>query len=176
MSLDELGMRICIMGPSSSGKSTLAKAISDSKKLPAVHLDQLRHIPGSQWELRTNDEFTALHDAAIHDERWVIEGNYSRLLPERLERATGFILLDASAVPSVVRYLHRTWSRRARVGGLDGTADRVTVSMIRYILGEGQADRRRYRLLFQGLSLPKVLLADRAALGRFYRDEVWGDC
>ena len=52
---------------------------------------------------RAADEFTALHDAAIMEQRWVIEGNYSRLLTQRLERATGFILLDAPATISLYR-------------------------------------------------------------------------
>jgi len=36
LSLDALGPRICIMGPSNSGKSTLADAISRKTALPAV--------------------------------------------------------------------------------------------------------------------------------------------
>ena len=172
MSLDDLGVRICIMGPSSSGKSTLARAIGDARDIPVVHLDQLRHVPASQWELRTDEDFAALHDRAVVGERWVIEGNYSSLLPQRLAQATGFILLDSAAAPSVVRYLQRTWGRRERVGGLAGTEDRISWEMIRYILGTGQANQRRYRALFKELALPKIFLANRAALGRFYRDEI----
>jgi adenylate kinase family enzyme len=172
VSLDDLGVRICVMGPSNSGKSTLAQVIGGAQDLAVVHLDQLRHIPGSQWELRADDAFAALHEDAIRGERWVIEGNYSTLLPQRLERATGFILLDSSAASSVRRYLQRTWSRRERVGGL-GTADRVRWNMIRYILGTGQANQRRYRALYKEVSLPKVFLRNRTALGRFYRDEIF---
>ena len=45
--LDDLGPRICIMGPSNSGKSTLADAIARACDLPVVHLDQLHHLPGT---------------------------------------------------------------------------------------------------------------------------------
>ncbi len=37
ISLEDLGPRICIMGPSNSGKSTLATAISHHTALPACH-------------------------------------------------------------------------------------------------------------------------------------------
>lgn len=171
MSLDDLGTRVCILGPSNSGKSTLAAAIGRARDLPVVHLDQFRHRPGTQWELRPDDEFARLHDAAISAERWVIDGNYSKLLPQRLARATGFVLLDASAGTSLVRYLRRTWGVGKRVGGVEGTRDRVNWEMIHYILGIGQANRRRHRALFDDLVLPKVFLPNRSALERFYHQE-----
>ncbi len=168
MILDDLGPRVCIMGPSNSGKSTLATALGMSRALPIVHLDQLRHLPGTQWEVRPDDEFHALHERAIATERWVIDGNYSQLLDARLDRATGLILLDASAPASLVRYLRRTWGNGARLGGLDGVTDRANWEMISFIAGPAQASRRRYRELFEGLELPKVFLRNRHALERFY--------
>jgi len=45
MTLVELGTRISTMGPSNSGKSTLAEAIGRARNLEVVHLDRLRHLP-----------------------------------------------------------------------------------------------------------------------------------
>lgn len=67
--LDELGPRICILGPSNSGKSTLAAAIARHRGLPAIHLDQLHHLPGSAWVPRPWPAFAALHDAALAGDR-----------------------------------------------------------------------------------------------------------
>ena len=92
--LADLGERICILGPSNSGKSTLAEAIARKRSLEVVHLDLLYHLPNTDWEVRPTDEFVALHDAAITGERWVIDGNYSKCMPQRFLRATGLILLD----------------------------------------------------------------------------------
>lgn len=50
MTLDDLGPRICIIGPSNSGKSTLATAIARARGLNAIHLDQLYHRPDTDWE------------------------------------------------------------------------------------------------------------------------------
>ena len=47
MALSELGERICIMGPSNSGKSTLADAIARKNGTRVVHLDLLYHHPGT---------------------------------------------------------------------------------------------------------------------------------
>ncbi|MCL9666836.1 hypothetical protein L2C91_00265 [Rosenbergiella epipactidis] len=75
VSLDDLGQRICIVGPSKSGKSTLAKAIGLKKSLPIIHLDQLHRQPNSQWVPRAPEEFLQLYDMAIARSSWVIEGN-----------------------------------------------------------------------------------------------------
>ncbi|MET3722789.1 hypothetical protein [Sphingomonas trueperi] len=49
MTLDDLGPRLCILGPSNSGKSTLAFAIAAARGLPPIHLDQLHHLPHTDW-------------------------------------------------------------------------------------------------------------------------------
>ncbi|WP_294331387.1 hypothetical protein [uncultured Sphingomonas sp.] len=98
--LAALGPRICILGPSGSGKSTLGVAIGRRQALPVVHLDQLHHLPGTEWVPRPAKDFLATHDPAIAADRWVMEGNYTRLLPQRLTRATGLSLLDVKRRPA----------------------------------------------------------------------------
>jgi adenylate kinase family enzyme len=171
VNLDELGERVCVMGPSNSGKSTLASAIGQARGVPVIHLDQYRFLPGSQWRLRPDDEFAALHDTAVKDERWVVDGNYSKLLPPRLARATGMILLDASAGASLVRYVKRTWGSEDRVGGLDGSTEKLNWEMFRFILTSEQVNRRRNRDVFDELDLPKIIIPNRRDLGRFYCKE-----
>ncbi|WP_446469952.1 GTPase [Xenorhabdus stockiae] len=86
MQLSDLGNRICIMGPSNSGKSTLANAISKKCNLKVTHLDQLFHLPNTDWQERSADEFISLHDMAIKEESWVIDGNHTKYFPQRLSR------------------------------------------------------------------------------------------
>src|ERR1700712_974446 len=102
--LSQLGERICVMGPSNSGKSTLADAIARKLALRAVHLDQLYHLPKTNWQVRPEEQFLPLHEEAISGARWVIDGNYSKCLSQRLQRATGIILLDVSTAASLFRY------------------------------------------------------------------------
>lgn len=168
MNIDDLGPRICIMGPSGSGKSTLAKAVAQAKGLDVVHLDQLHHMPHTDWVPRPADEFAALHDAAIAGSRWVIEGNYSRLLPQRLARATGFILLDVSTMAGLYRYIRRCWFERDRAGALEGGRDGVKWAMIHHISVTTRANRRRYRDMFIDVDLPKVQIDTTRALFEFY--------
>ena len=169
--LADLGERICILGPSNSGKSTLAVAIGAATGLPVVHLDVLRHVPGSRWVERDPGEFARLHDAAIAGERWIVEGNYSRWLPQRLERATGLIVLDVSTPVSLARYVRRTVVERHRHGGLDGVRDHLDLGMIRWIAGGGRRNRAGYRDRVQTAEPPAILLPTTRALREFYRSE-----
>jgi hypothetical protein len=88
-----------------------------------------------------------------------MDGNYSRCLPQRLARATGFILLDTSTATSLLRYLRRSWFERDRLGGLEGGKDSVKWEMIRHIAVTTLKNRRRYREMFEHISLPKIRLS-----------------
>lgn len=169
--LADLGPRICILGPSNSGKSTLAAAIGDACSLEVIHLDRLYHLPHTDWQPRPREEFVALHDAAILGERWVIDGNYSRLFPQRFARATGVILLDVPTATSLLRYFRRTLFEKDRIGALDGRKDSVKWAMIHHVAIVTPRNRRRYAELFREIGLPKISLPSAWAIDRFYRDE-----
>jgi len=158
LSLDALGPRICIMGPSNSGKSTLADAISHKTALPAIHLDQLHHLPGSQWIPRAPAEFLRLHAAAVSQEKWVMDGNYTKCIEERLARATGFILLDVKVPVALFRYIRRCYSFTPRVGGLGIRKEHITLNMLKYIILTAPKNRKRHKKLYDDVRLPKLLL------------------
>lgn len=99
--MEHLGPRICILGPSGSGKSALAQVIGRAKGVPVVHLDQLYHLPGTDWQPRNQEDFIALHDEAVARGSWVMDGNYSATFADRFERATGVIVLDVPTLVSV---------------------------------------------------------------------------
>lgn len=169
--LDELGPRICILGRSNSGKSTLAEAVGRKLGLPPVHLDQLRHQPDTHWQFRPLEDFLFLHDAAIRRERWVVEGNYSVCLPGRLERATGLIVLNVSTLTSVVRYVRRTVSRGYRAGNLTGAKNSVEASMLYSLVRTSPLHSKRYEAVFENAPLPKIYLGSAREIERFYARE-----
>jgi adenylate kinase family enzyme len=170
--ISHLGERICILGPSNSGKSTLAEAIARKRGLHVVHLDLLYHLPNTDWEVRPTDEFVALHDAAITEERWVMDGNYSICMPQRFLRATGLILLDISTPASLFRYCRRTLFDRERVGALEGGRDSIKWDMIYHIAVVTPKNRKRYAYMFCDIDLPKVSLTSIRAIKQYYQR--WG--
>ena len=172
MNLSDFGDRICILGPSNSGKSTLANAIARKRGLETVHLDQLFHLPNTDWEQRPRNEFIALHDAAIAGERWVMHGNYSFCMSQRLRRATGLILLDISTASSLLRYFRRTLFEKDRLGALEGGRDSVKWDMIHHIAVTTPRNRKKYQSMFEELDLPKLQLTSVRAIKQCFL--AWG--
>lgn len=166
--LESLGRRIAIMGPTNSGKSTLAEALGRKLGVPAIHLDQFRHLPNTDWQVRPDDEFHTLHDAAILGDGWVMDGNYSVLLPKRFSRATGLIVLDDHVAWRALRYFRRTLVQPRRAGGLPGNRDSIKWTMIHWLWKTRQG-AERYRKFAAESGLPVVechSLAEVKALGR----------
>lgn len=168
-SLATLGPRICIIGPSTSGKSTLADAMARKTGLPLVHLDQLHHYPATRWQMRPREEFHQLHDQAIQGTDWIIEGNYGSCLPQRMARATGVIMLDICLPQMLYRYTRRTLSARTRIGGIlpDNQRDRLSWEMYRYLMFTAPGKRKQQHRLFKTLTLPKIYLASPAETARY---------
>lgn len=171
LALAELGPRICILGPSGAGKSTLAVALSRHLHAPAIFLDELFHLPNSTWLARPHDEFEALHAAAIAAPAWIIEGNYSRLLPSRLTRATGIIWLDMTRWAGLLGYIQRSLGRH-RYGRVVGAPEHVNLKMLRYILLEQPRKRTELQTLVETQSVPVLRLLTRRELASCYRE--WG--
>lgn len=84
--------RVVILGCSGSGKSTLARALGEKTGLPVVHGDKLFWHRG--WVESTKAEIDAKLLAAANGDEWIIDGNYMRTLPQRLERCDTVIYLD----------------------------------------------------------------------------------
>jgi adenylate kinase family enzyme len=166
-----LGRRIMIMGPTNAGKSTLAVALANALGIPAMHVDLFRHFPHSDWQQRPDAEFKALHDAAIAEPEWVMEGNYSRLLPQRIARATGIIVIDDRLWRRCWRYFRRTLSKKPRAGGLEGGQDSIKWAMLHWLWhtrNGGESSRERAK----SCGRPYVFAQDQRELDQLYA--AWG--
>jgi len=131
--IHSLGHRVCIIGPSNSGKSTLANLLGKKTGCKVVHLDQLAHKPHTDWQRRDDAEFVADHNIEIHGDAWIIEGNYSIGMPQRFERATVIIWLDPSLIGCIFRYIIRSIKNDInRVGKLQGSKKEFSFALIKY--------------------------------------------
>jgi adenylate kinase family enzyme len=159
-----------ILGPSNAGKSTLAVAIANRLDVPAIHLDQFRHLPNTDWQVRPDEEFATLHDEAVLGDGWVMDGNYSRLMPQRFARATGAILLTSHHWLRFSRYLRRTLVNSSqRAGHLEGTKDSIKWSMIEWVLIKTRNSHVKYGRMIRDTGLPTVECHTAKALNDLYK-------
>ncbi len=143
MSNIKIGQRICIVGLSSAGKSTLAQLIGEKRNLPVLHLDQIFHLKNTQWQKRDFDDFKRDLSLFIEQKKWVIDGSYAKTLDMRLMRADTVIVLRLNRFLCLYRFFRRMISRQhKRVGMLEGARERISYHMIHYILFDGA---KRYR-------------------------------
>ena len=84
--------RILIIGNAGSGKSTFAKALAKKTGLPLVHLDQLYW--NGHWEHVSREEFDILLQAELEKPQWIIDGNFDRTLPHRLQYCDHVFFFD----------------------------------------------------------------------------------
>jgi adenylate kinase family enzyme len=167
--LTTLGNRIMICGPSNAGKSTLARAIGWKLDTPATHLDLLFHIPNTNWVPKPKEEFVALHDVAIANDTWVMEGNYFATVPQRLARATGIIMLGSEPWRAAARNVRRTlFESGRRAGQLEGNIDTLNLKMLRFILIEQPRKWSRDHGILQASGLPMITLTSMADLRSLY--------
>ena len=168
--LSALGQRIIILGPSNSGKSTLAVSIARKQAMIAVHLDQLRQIPNTNWQERPDADFAQLHNAAIQKDSWVMDGNYSSLMPQRVERATGLIALNSNVWLRYFRYVKRTLrNNEARAGHLEGGEDQLSWKMTRWIM-QTRNNGVRFARILQNTGKPSVACNTAKELRALYKN------
>lgn len=168
--LQTLGTRICIIGISSGGKSTLAQALGRKLNLAVCHLDQIAHLPHTDWQPRDKALMRSDHQHFLdqHD-RWIIEGNYSYLMPDRFDQATAIIWLDFSRWNSVYRYIKRSLqNNKNRAGNLEGATTQFSFKMIRHILFHVPKNKTKYRQLINNSGLPCIQITSFRDLMRYY--------
>ncbi|WP_417581963.1 AAA family ATPase [Pelagibacterium sp.] len=133
-----------------------------------VHLDQLRHVPGSNWQPRSDEDFATLHDAAIAEPAWIMDGSYSALMPQRILRATAIIVLDENLFIRTLRYLKRSLSVTPRKGGLGQRHERITFEMLSWIWKtRNKSNQTRQFVLETGR--PHIFCRDSKQLRTLYR-------
>lgn len=87
-----LGQRINVRG--GGGKSTLARALARERGLACIELDALNWLRG--WRERGDGDFRAEIESALAaaGDRWVVDGNYTRVGDLVLRDADTVIWLD----------------------------------------------------------------------------------
>lgn len=116
-------MRISIVGLPASGKSTLARQISEKLAIPHIHIDRFWFSGGGRRSSHDtpNLERVRLHVReqvlkAITNDSWVSDGFYSRIQNEISDRADIVVFLNVPLGRRLLNHLERIMKRETRHG------------------------------------------------------------
>ncbi|HEX5297168.1 MAG TPA: shikimate kinase [Streptosporangiaceae bacterium] len=101
-----------MVGTSGSGKSTLGKALAKRLGADFLKLDSVFHQPG--WMPLPDEEFRRRVGDAVAGERWVVDGNYSKVRDIVWARADTVVWLDLPKRIVMRRIIWRSFRRAAR--------------------------------------------------------------
>lgn len=160
--------RVLIIGCSGSGKSTLARAMGEKLSLPVIHLDQLWWKPG--WENFTREEFDEKLNAVLTESRWIMDGNFQRTLPKRLEKCDTVIYLDFSRWACLRGVMHRIVKNHGKVRPDMGAGcpERFDWEFMKWVWNFNKENRSmNYGLLARARHAKTIVLKNRGEVKRF---------
>lgn len=97
--------RICIIGGSGTGKTTLSNNLGKELNLPVYHIDGIHHL--KDWKIRDKNERDKIILEKAAQSKWIIDGTYRSTLQQRLEKADYIIYLDYSSFAQIKGVLKR---------------------------------------------------------------------
>ena len=160
--------RILIIGCSGAGKSTLARKLGDVTGLPVVHLDSLFWKPG--WVESTKEELDDKILSAMEEEHWILDGNYCRTLPMRLQYCDSVVFLDFPRWLCLWGVMKRVVSSygKVRPDMPEGCPERFDWEFMIWIWNFSKNVRPRILLALENApNVPVTLLRNRAEVSKF---------
>lgn len=101
--------RICVIGTSGAGKTTLARQVSQKLNIPHFELDSLYWEPN--WVTASRDVFRHRVEESLIGNNWIVDGNHSKTRDIVWGKADTLVWLDYSFPLIMSRVLWRTFNR-----------------------------------------------------------------
>lgn len=159
-------MRIAIMGYVGSGKSVLARNLSQKLSIPRLELDEIAF--DKYW--KAVDRSRILPDIAsfMDHDSWIIDGNYDDLLQEEwLEMADKIIFVMLPRLQCLMRALKRTKERKAA-----GYHNDINPWFLRFLLFDCRSKERRdaYDRIERQYSSKIIILTSQLEINQYLED------
>lgn len=160
--------RVIIIGCGGAGKSTLARQLGEKLDIPVIHLDKLFWKPG--WVSVSQEEFDELHRSALAGDKWIMDGNFNRTLPERIARCDTIIYLDFSRFACLMGVLKRvlTTYGTVRPDMGEGCPERIDLEFLKWVWNFNKNKRAaNYALLRNAAHAEAIILKNRRQVAAF---------
>ena len=158
-------MKIAIMGYVGSGKSVLARNLSQKFAIPKLELDDIAF--DLNWKAVDRSKILPVIQSFMEQESWIIDGNYDDLFQEqRLQAADMIVFVTLPRLQCLIRALKRTKDRKAA-----GYQNDINPWFIRFLLFECRNKKRRmvYRSIQEKYHSKTVVLRSQTAINAFLK-------
>jgi adenylate kinase family enzyme len=127
--------RVLVTGSGGAGKTTFSNALSELTGLPVIHLDYYFHQSAEKY---TNypDIWIKKVNELLHQDNWIMEGNYSSTYEKRFALADTFIFLDIPTrvtMWSVIKRLFK-YRNKKRPEMPESWEEKFNFEFIKYVL------------------------------------------
>ncbi len=153
--------RILLIGNAGAGKTTFAKQLAQKLHLPLVYLDNLYWC--GDWEHLSRDEFDAILQTELEKPQWIIDGNFNRTIPHRLQYCDTVFYFDFPTITCLRGITKRTLINLGKVRSDMGCNcieyfDSQKISLYRNVLTFNKQHRRDYYELLDNADNVNVII------------------
>lgn len=152
--------KVLVIGCPGAGKSTFARRLRDATGLPLYYLDRLWHKPDRTHI--TREEFDRVLAEWLARPAWILDGDYSRTLPQRLEACDTVFFLDFPLEVCLAGVENRRGAQRPDMPWVEEELD---AEFLQYILDFGQAQLPAIRAMLEPYRGRRQILTFRSRAG-----------
>lgn len=165
-----------MIGTGGAGKSTLSRWLSEILGIDVVHLDALFWKPG--WVESSKEEWAETVRSVLKRDAWIMDGNYSGTLAERIDACDAVIFLDLPRTTCLWRVIRRRVQYRntTRPDMAEGCREHLSFEFFAWIWNYSKRSRPKIvKLLEEARNTRNVIwLRTPAEIDRFLVDATKG--
>jgi adenylate kinase family enzyme len=156
-------MKICVIGYSGSGKSTFSQKLKMIYDIPLIHIDAI--FFEENWQVRNETIVQTELANFIHQENWIIDGNYSRFVIERFDLAKTIYIFDFNRIKCFYCAILRRikYHRKQRDSVANGCNEKLDFEFMFWLLYKGRKKNKKWFKTIQQMHPNKIVVFKRRA-------------